>query len=1049
MKEQERLPKWEDLSVISQNKEDGHALAFTLDTETDAINFKTSDYKYSLNGEWKFYYQKGAELPSKLTEADTDDSSWDTITVPSVWQLKGYGSPYYFASSYPQAIDTRKKTIPKISHELQEIGVYRRTFEFPVHFKGQELFLHFGAAKSALEVYVNGQYVGYSQGSMTPHEFNVTNVVKEGINQVTAIVWRYSDGTYLEDQDMWFFSGIYREVYIYAEPQITVRDYYMTAEFDEHLRNANVKLSMHLKNWQGSEKMRVKASIPALNLELGQQSLEVKQSAEVVLSTIVKNPEKWSHEQPNLYTVLIEWEFNGRKYYKAFRFGFRKVEIRGNVLYLNGKRLILRGVNRHDFDPDHGWAVPSERYKEDLQIMKRLNINSIRTSHYPNDPQLYDLCDEYGILVMDEADLESHGVRRKLPLSDSKWAKPCIDRVERMVLRDRNHPCIIFWSLGNEAGRGTNFAKMREAAEKLDYTRLFHYEGEHDKASTDVISRMYPDETVFEQLCLQEPIVGLNDVIMNSLAADNKDITCDMYTDMPILLCEYAHCMGNSLGNFTEYTEGFEKYSHMCGGYIWDFVDQSIHKVTQSGDEWLYGVDFSETYSEYGFKKKNSKGSDGAFCANGIVAADRKLHPAAYEVKKCYQTLRVLPVDVANGRYKICNNQMFNSLNLAYRLVWKLECNGFLVEEGEIPEKILNTVLPQSTTEIVVTPGKVLPSDGELIITFNWLLKEDTIWAKAGYVQAFDQYIILKHKIPKLTLKEDKKLTFLCSDKKEIIKSNEFTYTFSEGVLISAKCKGEEILLKPVRPNLNRAITDNDIGIGNFMPQLSGVVPVRQWSKNSVQLTFKQQVVDLDSIPAVIHTKWKHPLCRYLDIIYRIYPSGEIEIEMKICSKSVEVIRVGMQITLPVDFKHVSWYGRGPQECYSDRKMGAAITRHSSTVQNLEHRYMRPQENGTRCDVRELEVSSNGQWKLNVKDLSGKGLLFSAWNYTQQSLEQATHSHLIKYDNLTTLNIDGEMCGVGGDLPGMASLHKEYVLKAGVEYKAHFVLSFCDNRSIE
>ncbi len=1042
MEELNNLPKWEDLSIISQNKEDGHAIAFAYDTETEAVNFKSSKFKYSLNGEWRFYYQKGAELPSKITNAETDDSCWDMITVPSVWQMKGYGLPYYFASSYPQAINTKKKMIPHISHELQEVGVYRRTFELPEHFNGQELFLHFGAAKAAIEVYINGQYVGYSQGSMTPHEFNVTNVVKEGINQVTAIVWRYSDGTYLEDQDMWFFSGIYREVYLYAEPKITIRDFYMTAEFDEYLQDANVNLSLYLKNYQSSGTMQVKASIPSLNIELGRQCLEIQQSAEIELSTLVKKPAKWSHEQPNLYTVLIEWEVNSHKYYKAFRFGFRKVEIKRNVLYLNGKRLILRGVNRHDFDPDHGWAVPTERYIEDLQIMKKLNINSVRTSHYPNDPQLYDLCDEYGILVMDEADLESHGARRKLPLSDAKWTKPCIDRIERMVLRDRNHCSIIFWSLGNEAGKGDNFAKMRRAAEKLDCTRLFHYEGEHDKASSDVISRMYPNEIEFEKLCFQEPIVGLTNTFMNSLVADNKDITCDMYTDMPILLCEYAHCMGNSLGNFAEYIDGFEKYSHMCGGYIWDFVDQSIHKATQSGDEWLYGVDFEESYSEYGFKGKKSKGSDGAFCANGIVAANRQLHPAAYEVKKCYQTMRVHGVDVVNGRYQISNNQMFSTIIPAYRLVWKIECSGILVEEGEIAEEVLKTIAPQSSMEIVITPVNSLPNDGELIITFHWLLKEDTIWADAGYEQAFDQHIIRKYEVPKLTANVKKKLTLSRSDKKEIIASDEFTYTFLEGILISAKCKGEEMLLAPVIPNLDRVITDNDIGVGNFVSQLGAFVPVKQWSKNSSNLCFEQQILDTDSIPIVLQTKWKHPLCRYLDIIYRIYSGGEMEIEMKICSKRIEVIRVGMQMTLPFDFSHVSWYGRGPHECYADRKTGAPISRYSSTVQNLEHKYMRPQENATRCDVRELELSHNGQWKLGVKDLSGKGLLFSTWNYTQQSLEQATHSHHIKYDNLTTLNIDGAMCGVGGNLPGMASLYNTYVLNAGVEHKAHFVLNF-------
>lgn len=1042
MKNQNILHKWENLSIIEQNKETAHSIAYVYNSEREAVNFDPSPFRYSLNGEWKFHFQKGIELDPNVSSNEFVDTNWDSITVPSVWQLKGYGTPYYFATSYPQAIDTDKNNIPHISHELQEVGVYRRTFELTEHFIGKEIFIHFGAAKAALEVYINGQYVGYSQGSMTPHEFNITNVLKAGRNQVTAIVWRYSDGTYLEDQDMWFFSGIYRDVYLFAEPKSSIRDFYMRADFNEDFQDAEVKLSLYLKNWQGTGAIRVKATIPALGLLIGEQSLNVQNTAEVVFNTVVNKPAKWSHEQPNLYTVLMEWEVNEQRYYKAFRFGFRKVEIRKNVLYLNGKRLILRGVNRHDFDPDYGWAVPLERYKEDLQIMKRLNINAVRTSHYPNDPQLYELCDQYGILVMDEADLESHGARRKLPLSNPNWTKPCIDRIERMVLRDRNHPCILFWSLGNEAGNGANFARMREAAERLDQTRLFHYEGEHDRASSDFISRMYPNETVFEQLCLQEPIVGLSNAFMNSLAADNKDITCDMYKDMPILLCEFAHSMGNSLGNFAEYTEGFEKYPHMCGGFIWDFVDQSIHKVTPLGDEWLYGDDFSEVYSEYGYKEKNSKRSDGAFCANGIIAANRKLHPAAYEVKKCYQTLRVLPVDLENGCYQIYNNQSFNSITSAYQLVWKLECDGYLIEDGEVPVDIFKMIPPQNMTEIKITPSSCLPKDGELIITFRWLLREDMGWAKAGYEQAFDQYIIRKQKNCRYIPDEKKKLTILHKDKRTIITSENFTYIFSEGTIISAKYKGNEMLLAPIKPNLNRAITDNDIGVGNFIPQLSSFVPGRQWSKSSNSLKFQHHIIDETGTSAVIHTKWKHSLCRYLDIIYRFYSSGEIEIEMKVCSKKIEMIRIGMQMTLPKEFDSISWYGRGPHECYPDRKTSAVITRHSSTVQSLEHQYMRPQENATRCDVRELDISDNKQWKLKIKDLSDKGILFSAWNYTQQSLEQATHNHLLKYDNLTTLNIDGAMCGVGGDLPGMASLHKSYILKSGIEHKAHFVFSF-------
>ena len=388
----------------------------------------------------------GTDLPENFAEKELNDTNWNIIIVPSVWQLEGYGKPYYYSSSYPQAINTKKKNIPQISHELQEYGIYRRTFSVPEHFKGKEIFLHFGAAKAALEVYVNGKYVGYSQGSMTPHEFDITDYIEDGENQVTAVVWRYSDGTYLEDQDMWFFSGIYREVYLYAEPKVTIRDFYMRADLDKSYRDAETILFIELESWNMPEilknhgeevKVHVKASIHERNEVLGETdiSLNTFQQSEgkmikVQFNHCVENPQKWSHEQPDLYTILLEWE-------------------------MDGKRLIIHGVNRHDFDPDHGWAVPKERYLQDIKILKQLNINAVRTSHYPNDPYFYELCDEYGILLMDEADLESHGVRRILPTSDRKWKNSCVDRVERMILRDRNHPSILFWSLGNEAGYGS------------------------------------------------------------------------------------------------------------------------------------------------------------------------------------------------------------------------------------------------------------------------------------------------------------------------------------------------------------------------------------------------------------------------------------------------------------------------------------------------------------------------------------------------------------------------------------------------------------------
>ena len=1013
-------PDWENASVIQRGKEDGHALAFTYTDKAAALAFGQSPARLSLNGQWRFLWKTGEEIPQSRTAAQhtdslgdddsfgNDDSGWDSIQVPGVWQLQGYGSPWYYAASYPQAIDTRR--IPRISRGHQELGVYRRSFTLPQHFSDCEIFLHFGAAKSALEVYVNGQYAGYSQGSMTPHEFNVTRLLNPGENQITALVWRYSDGTYLEDQDMWFFSGIYRDVFLYAEPKISVRDFYMRAEFDESLLNAGVKLTLHLENRGEQQPAKVSASIPALGLSLGGQELTAEKNGSTAeLCASVPRPKLWNHEQPNLYTVLVEWEFAGKHYYKAFRFGFRKIEIRGNVLYLNGKRLVIRGVNRHDFDPDTGWTLSPQRYHEDMRLMKRLNINAIRTSHYPNDPLLYDLCDEYGILVMDEADVESHGVRRKLPANDPLWTAACVDRMRRMVLRDRNHACVFFWSLGNESGRGETFAQMRKAAEALDDTRPFHYEGEHSKASSDVISRMYPAEKTFRILCEKQTLKNANPVV--AYAMYDKIVPKDLYENMPVLLCEYAHCMGNSLGNFGEFTDAFEKYPHLCGGFIWDFADQAIRRDGQ----WLYGDDFAESYRRDGFKSRAKTGSDGCFCGNGIAAADRRPHPAAYEVKKCCQTLRVEAAEGRENTYRIRNNQMFCGLE-AYSLTWRFACDGIILAEGEISAHILAGIGPGQSALIQVEPQQKLPDAGDITLTFSWRLKGASPWAEAGYEQAFDQFV-------------------LCNTRKDKKENND---------CVPAAQHELDTFLAAIQPNLWRALTDNDIGAANFVRPLRPFVVGGRWEQAAKkQRLYKWETYPKDQTGVYrVYTEWKHPLCRKLSIDYTVYPDGRLLISLLVRSRGIEPVRAGIQLVLSEEYDEVEWYGRGPHECYPDRKSGAPLGHYICSVDELGHNYLRPQENGTRCDVRWLKVKTRGGKTIKIIDLGGAGILFSAWHYSQESLNRAAHIHTLKREAVTTLNLDCAMCGVGGDLPGIASLHKAYRLRADTTYTANMLVLF-------
>lgn len=1023
---------WENLKIIGRNKEEGHAFAPGYEDRKSALERKASPYRLSLSGDWRFLWVRGAEVPAGATEAETDDTRWDTVRVPGVWQLQGYGEPYYYSMSYPQAIGTNPKKIPQISHGLQEIGIYRRTFTLPERFCDQEVFLCFGAAKAALGVYINGREVGYSQGSMTPHEFRVTEYLRAGENQITAVVWRYSDGTYLEDQDMWFFSGIYRDVFLYAEPKACLRDYCLRADLDESLTRASLSLMLRLNQYGEGEEVHVRASIPALGLTLGEGSTVLCGEAEMHFAAEAQNPLLWSHETPNLYPVLLEVSSGNKTRYYSFRFGFRKIEIRKNRLYLNNQPLILRGVNRHDFDPDSGWALPDERYREDIRLMKRHNINALRTSHYPNDPRLYDLCDEYGILVMDENDLESHGVRAHLPTGDPQWTAACTDRMRRMVLRDRNHASVILWSLGNEAGTGENFAAMRQAAEALDGTRLFHYEGEVNRRSSDLISRMYPDRKLFSKLCNQQTARFGANVGYPSLR--HFEITKEHYANMPVVLCEYAHCMENSLGNFQVYTDAFERYDHLCGGFIWDFVDQAIHRRDENGERWLHGEDFMERYDpKNGLQNRLSVGGSRYFCANGIVAADRTPHPAAAEVKKCYQVLRVVAADLKKGAFLLENRQMFRDLS-GYRLLWSLEADGNTLQSGEVPSVLIARTPPGGTAHISIPVETA--EEGVVTLTFRWLQNADSPWAEAGYEQAFDQFV-LKSAAPASQIPPQGKLELTETGGAATVRGEGFSMRFERGALVSWIRGGEEYLFRPLKPNCYRAMTDNDRGLSNFVPPLLPFLAESGWKRANTRIRGKMSAT-LTGDSVYIHVRWRHPFFRRMETVYRVYTNGSIELAHLASTRRKKPIRVGMQCSLTSGFDRAEWIGRGPEENYPDRKSGCAIGRFQSEIAALEHPYMRPQENGARCDVESLSLEG-GNKRMKIERLSDS-LQFSAWRYSQEALDDAEHQHELSREAETTLSLDGAMRGVGGDLPGMLALHPPFELKARTPYRLHILM---------
>lgn len=1039
---------WENPAIIGENKEAPHAISLPypdLDTQEKKIE---SPYKISLNGTWKFFFKKGEfDVGEEYTANDVDTSKWEDITVPGVWQMqKDYTKPYYFASSFPKAISTSKRKIPQIDHKLQETGIHTRTFYIPENFEGRRIYIFFGAVKAGLELYINGKRAGYSQGSNTPHEFDITELVNIGVNRVTAVVYRYTDGTYLEDQDMWFFSGIYREVYVYSEPKTLLRDFYFKTDLVEDYKNAILKGKLYFIRYQNS-KAPVKIDVLLKN---GDD--EIKVFSGTILFSVGKNkitfdkkiesPLLWSSEKPNLYTVVIRVECQGEVTYKFVRIGFRQIEIIGEKILVNGQPLTIRGVNRHDFDPDYAWTVPYERYVQDLNIMKRLNINSIRTSHYPNDPVFYDLCDEYGFWVMDECDLESHGVRRKnVPGDNPVWKEAACDRMRRMVLRDRNHPCVFMWSLGNEAGDGSVFVDMKKCALRYDDTRPIHYEGDFDLTKSDVISRMYPPADVVEKLGnKQELKISFFDNIANALAADNKPIKKE---DMckPVIFCEYAHSMENSLGNFQEYMDAFEKYDNLCGGYIWDFVDQSIHKKGENGeDKWLYGDDFSEKEKWYKppYNYAAITGSNGCFNANGIVAADRTLHPSAFEVKKVYAPIKVEEIDAKSGRFLIKNKQLFSDL-FDFDLYYEITCDGRRIEKKKVGRRLYTKTPPLGEKEIEIDYGFEDAPDGEILIKFTFLLANDARYADKKFEQSFDQFVI-KEKTVKSIEHTGKKIIYKDNGKRIKIGTCDFEYCFINGILTSAERNIELFFSKEQQVHVYRSLTDNDVDIFNFLPPFKQLNPLYKWKTSEKNQKVKDVKVRKTDDKAEIETIISMKDMKQVTLKYIIYADGAIEVVLKGIPKR-DMLCFGLKFILPKEFDSVKWYGRGEHENYCDRKTGAAIGIYEKTVNELEHRYMRPQENGQRTDVRELCLS-DGKKKITFSQTTQTPFCFTAHHYDSFDLDEAAHSFEMEEKDMTVLTIDLMQRGVGGDQPGCAALREPYIMHKNKEYILSFSMKF-------
>ncbi|MFC1726000.1 glycoside hydrolase family 2 TIM barrel-domain containing protein [candidate division KSB1 bacterium] len=1000
---------WENPAVFAVNKEKPHCTYIPYADIESAIenNKEESPYYKSLNGTWKFnWVKKPADRPVDFYRDDFDVSGWDDILVPSNWEFQGYGIPLYTDEAYPFPANP-----PHVPHDWNPVGSYKRTFIVPDGWKDRQVFLHFGGVKSAFYLWINDLKVGYSQDSKTPAEFNVTKYLRKGKNTLSLEVYRWSDGAYLEGQDYWKVSGIERDVFLYSIPQVNIKDYFVSADLDKNYDDGQLNVTVDLKNYLHENIEGYSVSIDLLDKEKksvlvhpSEKNIKIdsKSESQLKFEYFVRTPDKWTAETPNLYTLVLVLKDNSGKTVEAVscKVGFRKIEIRNKQLLINGVPVYIKGVNRHEHEPETGRVVSEKYMIMDIQLMKQFNINAVRTSHYPNVPRWYELCDEYGLYVIDEANIESHGMGYdpdKTLGNDPVWREAHIARAAAMLERDKNHPSIIIWSMGNEAGDGVNFEAVYKWIKERDPSRPVQYEQADQKPHTDIICPMY------------RTIDHLKEYIKNGI-------------DRPLILCEYAHAMGNSVGNFLDYWDYIYSVRELQGGFIWDWVDQGFGQKTADGEEyWAYGGDFGPPDIP----------NDKNFLINGLVFPDREIHPHIWEVKKVYQYFTFKPVDLKTSEIEITNRYDFTNSD-KYNLNWIVTGDEKTVASGSIHplsipphgKKTVKISLPV----IDIEPGV------EYFLKLSFILKESTGILSKGWEAAWEQFKLpVFEPYPKVDITVMQNLSLRETSDRAEINGRNFSILFDkkEGVLSSLKYEGTEIIRTGPVPNFWRAPTDNDFG-GNMQKRLTVWKDAGKKRKiegiEIKQVNNKEIIISVNSELPSVSSKY------FTD--YRILGSGDIIVSGRFkpgYEELPELPRFGMQMILPVEFDNMTWYGRGPFESYWDRKTGAPVGIYSGTVAEQYHPYIRPQENGNKTDVR---------W-VTLKNKNGTGILaaglplisisaghFSIDDFENGPEKEQRHTYHLKKRDLVTFNIDYKQMGVGGDTSwgDRAKPHPEYTL---------------------
>lgn len=996
---------WENPELVDWNKEKPHATFMLFNDKRSVVDddYSKSPYYQSLNGTWKFVYvDKYAARIKDFYRNDLNDSKWSNIPVPSNWEREGFGTAIYTNITYPFPKN------PPFIGENNPVGTYRKQFSIPGSWDGREVMLQFGSITGCAFVYVNGQKVGITKASKSPAEFNITKYLKKGNNLLAVQVFRWHDGSYLEDQDFFRISGIERDVFLYALPKLAVWDFFIKPDLDEHYQNGIFSSEVDVRQFKNSSaksgtitvEILDKAGKPVFsqhqNIESGSDSIQT-----IHFSGMVSNPLKWSAEFPNLYDCVISLKANGITTYTGTKIGFRKVEIKNAQLLINGVATYVHGVNRHEHDPVKGHVPSKELMVKDIQLMKLYNINADRTSHYPNDPLWYKLCDKYGIYLVDEANVETHGMGVSydrnldtarhpgyLPL----WAPAHMDRFKRLVERDKNHPSVIIWSLGNECGNGKVFHDGYLWMKQRDNTRPVQFEQAVEDWNTDIVCPMYPG-------------IGR----MKSYAGDpNKK--------RPFIMCEYSHAMGNSNGNFQEYWDIIRSDRKMQGGFIWDWVDQGMQTRTTDGRLfYAYGGDLGAYHLQ----------NDENFCANGLVAADRTIHPGLNEVKKGYQNVLFKAKDISKGVVTIENSYDFTNLD-QYRFKWEQYRDGTKVNEGAFSVELT----PHGSKEITLpADAYTISGNGEYFLNVFAFTKNATDLVEAGHEIAREQfklggdYFAAKPSVGELKItKENNRLHFTSGNV-----SGDFD--LQRGRWSRYTTGGESIISLP-EPYFWRAPTDNDFG--NSMQVNLGIWRTAHVNRVVKKVTAGDQTAE--GLPIQVQFELAGINVPYT-VEYLIQNDGSLKVTSSIDMTGrdlPELPRFGMRMQLASQFTNLEYYGRGPWENYSDRNTASFVGLYKDDAKNqYAWNYIRPQESGYKTDVRWLTLTNENGVGVRIEGI--QPICFSALNMQPEDLDpgltkKQQHPTDIKPGRGITLNVDLKQRGVGGDNSWGALPHEPYRL---------------------